>query len=200
MIKNCSNCAYNRSFECTKKYEYYCNKYHVATQYGDQPLVYLTSNDPKLLYEAIMSRVIPIAISLDHTTDAEKMIVDNTKREAMLKSDAIWVSGKLTNDEYYDIEAAKQSGIPVYYLDDKTEFPKNQIVFEIIQDAYQIGRNEDVIKLYNNGSKIIFQDEWNPDEIEDAIIYDTTELTQDEKYYLNRRLEKLPFALHEHII
>ena len=202
MIKNCSNCAYGLSFECTKKQEYSCDKHHVTTQYGSHPLIYLTNPDPKHIYEMIMSRVIPIAISLDYTTDAEKMILDNIKREAMLKSDAIWIFEELTNDEYYDIDAAKQSGIPVYYINDKTEFPKNPMIFEIIQDAYLIGRNEDIIKLYTNteGSQIIFQDEWNPDESEDAIQYDISNVDAKERTYLYQRLNSLPFALHECVI
>lgn len=200
MIKNCSNCAHCIFYNCSQKNNYYCDAHTLPYQYGNQPLVYIVSDKQESIREALMSRVIPIVINNISTEKAEQMIIDNTRREAMLKSDAIWVFNDVTNDMYYDIETAKQKGVPVYYINEQKSFPKNTLVFNILQTAYQIGQNEDSINIYEKNNILFFQNEWNKVEQDDAIAYDTAGITDEEKSYLNKQLEKLPFSVHVTIL
>jgi len=198
MIKNCSNCGRGIAFACPQKYEYVCDKHLFPQGYGTKPLILLANSGHT--NDALLSHVIPLELSLPYQPDASTTaLIADIKRDAMLKSDAIWIFGELPNNLLYDIETAQQSGVPVYRIHEQREFPQNAIIFELLQIANQIGVDDDIIKIkYSpNYQHISFYTDYD-DELDEPndIVYDLSDVPETERDYLMHRISKLPFGLY----
>ena len=215
IIRNCSNCEFGCLKEatyCGVGGRYDCDQHSLTV---DKPMVYIASalrgdiegNLKKAgIYTklAMDSNVLPItphlswATILDDTIPEERKLGMSVGAELLLKCDAVWVFGFISEGVQSEIDLALRRGIPVYIIDDESVLPCNpelEMVTKLIRSCEHA--DDPCLVIGNDNFAIVESGQGEYREIVENQVFNLNLMPKDEGMWLINFLEKYGYAVND---
>lgn len=216
-IKNCSNCG--RKNHCTTSLSGYGCVNH--TRNTEKPWVYVASklrgdieaNLAKAIHYteiAIKSGVLPITPHVYFSTFLDDRIPENRRtgmevgKEMLLKCEAVWVFGEISEGVQGEIDLALANGIPVYFINEEIQLPSNPVLSGIIGEVRYTStckaKNEEVYLIKDAAHEVTVAYGTKYYQVESSTRFSLKQLSSQELRFMEACLKRINCEIYEKLV